>query len=182
MTFSNSSVVKNVFISLLLVSSFVAADAFGVFTEPTTPATGGNVFAPLNTSNSPQIKVGKFAANKIITNGKLCFGPTACIGGWWDSTPNACHLEVKKVNSYGAAITTGGPSDTTCNYFLTPASKAAGWIAVGSDQCGTMWDRDCQRPSTCIYMRMKCTGVVVDIPTTSFTSGVENHPVPGFTQ
>lgn len=168
----------------LLLVAFVAGNALAAFIEPTSPATGGNVLAPLNTGATAQVKEGNFGANRITTTGRLCFGPTACISGWWDSTPSSCRLEVKKVNSNSSSfdIASPGTTDKSCNSYLTAASKAAGWVATGSDYCGSIWDRDCQRPYTCIYMRMKCTGIVTELPTTSPIPGYETHPVPGFTQ
>jgi hypothetical protein len=177
---------KETVIISALVFTLIAGNALAVFLEPTVPAPGNNVLAPLHTGSLGQIKEGGFGANQIATASRLCFGPFSCIDKWWDTAPNTCRLEVKKVNSNSVGMgggTSAGVADNTCNFYLTASSKAAGWAAVGSDLCGTMWDRDCQRPSTCIYMRMKCGGsVITELPTKSPTPGIENHPVPGFTQ
>lgn len=170
-----------------VVLTLAAGNALAVFLEPTSPAPGNNVLAPLHTGAPGQIKEGAFGANQIATASRLCFGPFSCIDRWWDSAPNTCRLDVKKVNSFSADLTSGGTADgvtdNTCNHYLSATSKAAGWVAVGSDRCGRMFDRDCQRPTTCIYMRMKCGGsVVTELPTKSPAPGLENHPVTGFTQ
>ncbi len=167
--------------------ALVAGDSVRAFLEPTAPAPGNNVFAPLHTGAAGQIKEGAFGANQIATASRLCFGPFSCVDKWWDSAQNTCRLDVKKVNSYSANLTAGGTADgvtdSTCNHYLSATAKAAGWVAVGSDQCVIMADRDCQRPVTCIYMRMKCGGSIISqLPTKSPAPGIENHPVSGLTQ
>lgn len=178
-------IVKNFRNALLLATLLTGGVSLAAFVEPSAPAPGGNVYAPLHSGSAGQVKEGNFGANKITTTGRLCFGASSCISGWWDIANPSCQLQVKKVNHNQAAGFNLGSSsgNNTCNHYLTQASKNAGWVGVGSDNCGTMWDRDCQAPSTCIFMRMKCVGVVADLPTTSPTPpGFETHPVSGFTQ
>lgn len=159
-------------LAVLFVGGVVFAEPYA---EPSGTPLGSNVSPVITTGTAAQTKAGSFWANSIGADsgsgGGFCFG-TDCRTSWPTSTPKRCHLEWKEVH----ASSNGNYPDFyvlpgfdavsgLCDDLLSPAGVAAGWVATGNDHCMNIAGRDCQRPRSCIFTRLQCTGVTVTAPT-----------------
>lgn len=161
---------------LALATLFFAGAVFAEpYAEPSGVPLGSNVSPTITTGGSSQTKLGTFWAQSIGSDagasGGFCFG-SDCRTTWPASAPKRCHLEWKEVHASASGsypdfyILPGFDAVSgLCDDLLTPASVAAGWVATGNDHCMRIGSSDCQRPRSCIFTRLQCSGMTVTAPT-----------------
>lgn len=169
-----SLIVTLVFGVLVVAVSVSAQSILGPGTQPST-----TLGAPITMDSQFQDKNGNFRAGSLYVDTAFCMG-VDCRTSWANAGAGVCRLETRRVDAnQSPGFFTSGPTNS-CNDFLTPAAKTAGWSASGHDNCVNIGSRDCQRPSTCIYTRLNCSGSASN--GTVVREGPLFFPVPGFTK
>lgn len=150
--------------------------------EPSGTPIGSNAHPVITSDTQPQVKAGVFWADSLGADAGpgrgICIG-NDCRSSWPTGSPKQCRLDWKEVHvanngnyaDWGHMVGLD-PVMGLCDTMLTDASKAAGWVATGNDYCMRIGSSDCQRPRSCIFTRLVCTGVTVQ----PSTSEVLQHP------
>ena len=178
-----NTVAKITYLTALLL--IFSGAAFGQsYFEPSGNPLGSNTVPPVTTGSESALKTGMFwpdsAASDAGTGGGFCFG-TDCRVAWPQGTPKKCHLEWKEVRTDSPYPDfTVDTVNGLCDNLLTPQSKAAGWVATGDDYCMGVSNRYCNRPRSCIFARLACTGVTVQTPTTELLAHPASAPADEF--
>lgn len=169
------SLIATLLVGLFVVAASVSAQSIlGPGSPP--PATAGS---PVTMDTQFQDKNGDFRGGSLYVDSAFCIGAD-CRTSWANAGAGVCRIETRRVDAnQSPGFFTTGPTNS-CNDFLTPAAKAAGWSGSGIDACVNIGDRDCQRPSTCIFTRLNCTGTASN--GTVVREGPLFFPVPGFTK
>ncbi len=169
-----SLIVTIAFGAAVVAASVSAQSILGPGTQP--PTTMGT---PITMDSQFQDKNGNFRAGSLYVDTAYCMG-VDCRTSWANAGAGVCKLETRRVDANQAPgfFITGATG--SCNDFLTPAAKSAGWAVSGHDNCVNIGSRDCQRPSTCIFTRLNCSGTATN--GTVVREGPLTFPVPGFTK
>jgi hypothetical protein len=146
---------------LLLGLTFIGTVTFGQFIAPVADpfVSGSNSPAPIDVSNSAQIKYGNMGANYFTATNSFCLGSNCrtAAQGWWPTTPvpTTCQLESKKIYT----TTTNLPvySDT-CENMLSVQARNDGWVSTSFDYCTSLSSGNCNGRAQCHYMRLVCSG------------------------
>lgn len=171
--------------ALILSLLLVGGVAFGAFTEPTSPPTGGNPPSPLTTSATKQVKTGSIWARAISTTnpgGKLCLDlggvkdDDHCVTSWTMSPYEnpKCRLESAQVTARSSAVGflpaagfgpnfTANLQTTNCDSMLSTQARNDGWIYTGHDNLTRVQSNDTQAPRVCWFSRLVCDGNVTVI-------------------
>ena len=179
--------IKKIIFGMAIGALVVGSVAFAEpWTEPSGTPLGSNVSPTVTTGTGASVKTGTFWAESVGSDagagGGFCFG-TDCRTAWPTSTPKRCHLEWKEVRasaSEGYADFTDNIASGLCDDLLTPASVAAGWVATGNEYCIRIGSSDCQRPRSCIYTRLQCSGLTVTAPAKELLTHPASDPADEF--
>lgn len=179
---------KNLFASIAIALVFVVGISYiqAGWTGPTTNPPSANVDVPINLSSTFQDKFGTIEATTIAAANTICLNAGInsgdCITTWpsGGSGSASCHFEQREIHvSSGDRLFWDPGSSTTqyptCDDYLTPEAKAAGWGASGGDDCEGVYSSDCQYPSMCTFTRLACSGITVAASTFS-TSTYSGSP------
>lgn len=154
-------------LSLVLFMSVSFASA-QTYSAPGSAFPNGNATKPLSLSAEYQEKFGNFWANRLSATTQLCIGVN-CITAWPSAT-YACTTEKRQIIDVAPYSSYGD----LCSDKLTAASRAAGWIALGSDTCVEDTGQCTQdsEGTLCVYQRTLCNGVPVStaLPNTTFSA------------
>ncbi len=157
------------------------------YSEPSGTPLGSNAQPVVTTDTQPQVKSGVFWADSLGADAGagrgICIG-TECRGSWPTGSPKQCRLDWKEVRADASGNYSDfvgfNPYTGSCDDLLTDASKAAGWVGTGTDNCMRIGSSDCQRPRSCIFTRLVCTGVTVQPSTVEVLTHPASNPSDSF--
>jgi hypothetical protein len=143
---------------VVIGSLFLGTVAFGQFLAPANSpyVAGSNSPAPINASNSAQIKQGDLGVDYVVAD-TLCLGASNCINALWPSSPlsTTCRLESRKIynNTSNLDVYTN-----TCDSMLSKQAIDDGWVSTSFDYCTSLSGGNCNGKAQCHYMRLVCSG------------------------
>lgn len=165
---------------LLLGLLFIGTVSFGQFIAPAgNPySAGSNSPAPIDVSNSAQIKQGDFGASYFTATNSFCLGSDCrtVAQGWWPSAPlpTTCRLESKKI--YNNTTNLDVYTDL-CENKLSLQARNDGWVSTSFDYCTSLGGGNCNGQAQCHYMRLVCSGSATTTVGTS--ARYTTYPVTG---
>lgn len=181
------NIVTYALLTVILTATVVLAEPYS---EPSGTPLGSNAMPVVTTDTVPQVKTGVFWADSLGADSGsgrgICIG-TDCRTAWPAGSPKQCRLDWKEVHAANNGnyadwgnLAGFNPVSGLCDDMLTPQSKAAGWVATGNDYCMRIGSSDCQRPRSCIFTRLNCSGVTVQQPTTELLIHPASNPTDEF--
>lgn len=141
---------KKQILSILKVTLLATVLSFGIsyalaWTAPTAPPPGGNVYAPINTSTTPQEKLGDLTVTKLISKGDVCatvLGVSKCLSDVQLMAPKLAFSANPSIIQEGTSSTLSWlavKDATTCSLMKPDGTSVSANVSGGSFSTGNIF-------------------------------------------